>query len=356
MAKRTTPLDHTSTGGPSYALLATISGAAYDGDPQCTLSFFAVAGENRAQTEIDELDVLPRVQEHVLQLDVPVHHPVAVAVVQPAAHLVEKTRRLWFGELFTPPDVIEQRTAVGVLHDDVDNLGRIHDVEQPDDVLVRQSPEHSDLASHPSPVVFLREFRLVHELHRRLRPRHLVHPEPNLTEPALADHLAEDVPRKLRALVDGPNVHHGPGDGGARPALARFSFDRRPGRIRFRRSRRNPRLDTRGDGVVHEPLNRGLGGLGGLGRRGGRRRGDGPGRGDDVRERRPGREPRRLLVRHPRLNSVRRLVRRGRDRQLLQRGHRVGSIGRRRPRERRNVTDLTDTTDTDTDTTRRRRF
>mmetsp|Transcript_10519 Transcript_10519/g.42464 ORF Transcript_10519/g.42464 Transcript_10519/m.42464 type:complete len:279 (-) Transcript_10519:465-1301(-) len=277
-----------------------------------------------------------------------------MAVVQPAAHLVEKTRRLGFGELFTPPDVIEQRAAVGVLHDDVDNLGRIHDVEHPDDVLVRQSLEHSDLASHPSPVVFLREFRLVHELHRRLRPRHLVHPEPNLTEPALADNLAEVVPRKLRSLVDGPDVHHGPGDGGASPVFARGSFDRRPERIgSFRRG--VSRLDTRGDGVVHKPLNLGLDGLG---RRRGRRRGDGPGRGDDVRERRRRPGPTHgwccLLV----------CGRRWRNRQLLQRGHRarlhVGSIDRR-PRERRDGTDTTTdgtttaaAADTDTDTNRRR--
>ena len=40
MANATTPMDQTSTGGPSYGLRDTISGAAYDGDPQCTVSFF----------------------------------------------------------------------------------------------------------------------------------------------------------------------------------------------------------------------------------------------------------------------------------------------------------------------------
>ena len=38
IAKSTTPALHTSTGGPSYSLRATISGAAYDGEPQCTFN------------------------------------------------------------------------------------------------------------------------------------------------------------------------------------------------------------------------------------------------------------------------------------------------------------------------------
>ena len=181
------------------------------------LQFLAVAREHRAQAKVDELDVLPSVQQHVLQLDVPVHDAVLVAVFQRAAQLVEEPGGFLLRQFLTSSNVVEKRPAVCILHDDVHDLRRVHDVEQPDDVLVRQSLEHANLASHPPLIVLRRQLILVHEFHRRLGARHLVDAQTNFTEPALADDLAEVIPRELASLVDGPDVHHGPRHGGVRP-------------------------------------------------------------------------------------------------------------------------------------------
>ena len=181
------------------------------------LQFLAVAREHRAQAKVDELDVFPRVQQHVLQLDVPVHDAVLVAVFQRAAQLVEEPGGFLLRQFLSSSNVVEKRTPVRILHDDVYDLGRVHDVEQPDDVLVRQSLEHANLAPHPPLIVLRRQLILVHEFHRRLGARHLVDAQTDLTEPALADDLAEVIPRELAALVDGPDVHHGPRHGGVRP-------------------------------------------------------------------------------------------------------------------------------------------
>jgi hypothetical protein len=89
------------------------------GRPACglqSLSRFVLVGE----AEVDDLDVFVLVEEQVLGLEVAVHYSVFVDVFHPRQDLLHEGDCLGLGKSLALDDMVEQFSALRVLHDEVD--------------------------------------------------------------------------------------------------------------------------------------------------------------------------------------------------------------------------------------------
>ena len=174
--------------------------------PAVHLELLVVRGYG-AQAKVNHLDVVPFVQQDVLELDIPVDDLGVVAVVHPAQDLLEQEARLPLPEPALALDVIKQGTIVRVLHHDKDLALSLYGFEHVDDVAVVQALQNSDLPVHPLPVLRAVQPELVNDLDSDLLLGQLLDPKPDLAEPALADDMAEVVPRQgLTLLVQQPRL------------------------------------------------------------------------------------------------------------------------------------------------------
>jgi len=152
-----------------------------------------------AQAEIDDLQVLLLVQQHVLRLEVAVRVAVLVQVRHGRHDLPEEHPGLHFAEATLLDDVIEQLAARAVLHDDVTvRLGFDHLVQLAD-VGVREVLERGDLELDARQV--LAQLRLVHDLDGHLLAGQRVRGQFDFAEAAGADGPAQLVAASAQRRV-----------------------------------------------------------------------------------------------------------------------------------------------------------
>jgi hypothetical protein len=104
--------------------------------------------KNKNSPKVADLHERPRraVQKRILQLDVPVDHAHAVAVVQPHDQLLEEPPRLVLAEAVFPDHVLKHVPAGRELHGDAQVLLGEEDLLELDDVGVDEAAVVDDLA------------------------------------------------------------------------------------------------------------------------------------------------------------------------------------------------------------------
>jgi hypothetical protein len=120
------------------------------------------------EPKVDDTNRLLAVEEQVLGLDVAVHNIVCVQVRDARHDLVEEAPPLILAQ---PPrlyNVLEELAAGGKLHDEVDAVGGMDDLPEPNHVRVFELLEDLDLAPDPLDVVRLLHPSLLEHLDRHL--------------------------------------------------------------------------------------------------------------------------------------------------------------------------------------------
>ena len=120
------------------------------------------------ESEIDDLQVSPPVQQQVLALEVAMDDAALVAVLDAVAKLLVPDARLLFRDALDLPYGAEQISAGGLLHDDVDARVRLDRLQEDDDVRVLEDLDDVELARQKLLEVVLRRLPLGDDFHRHL--------------------------------------------------------------------------------------------------------------------------------------------------------------------------------------------
>ena len=120
----------------------------YSGEPNVApVPRELVEARHPRDAEVDELQLIPARQEHVLGLQVSMHDAACVASREHGEELDEKRLGARDGKGSLAPDEIFQCAAVDVLHDERQPAVTLDEIVRRDDVLVAQGPHDLRLAT-----------------------------------------------------------------------------------------------------------------------------------------------------------------------------------------------------------------
>jgi hypothetical protein len=89
-----------------------------------------------AEPEVNDFDVLVVIKQEILGLQVSVDNVQLVDILNAGVYLLEKLAGLVLLQTSVCYDIVEELTSTGVLHDEVQLLGRFNDLIELNDVWV----------------------------------------------------------------------------------------------------------------------------------------------------------------------------------------------------------------------------
>mmetsp|Transcript_9996 Transcript_9996/g.27218 ORF Transcript_9996/g.27218 Transcript_9996/m.27218 type:complete len:258 (-) Transcript_9996:503-1276(-) len=149
--------------------------------------------EESTQTKVNYFHVAIRAEQNVLQLHVPVHHLPAVAVLQACHDLLKNEGSLALCQALARTHIVQQGLVGCMLHYQVQRVGRVHDLKQLDDALVREVQHDADLALDALGLVHVCELCLVDDLDGHLAFAEVMYGQPHLAEAAFSNDLAHGI-------------------------------------------------------------------------------------------------------------------------------------------------------------------
>lgn len=143
--------------------------------------------EGVGEAEVDDFDVLLVIEQQVLRLEVPVDYVEVVHVLDAGDDLLVELAGLFLLQFGVLDDVVEELSTAGVLHDQVELLGRLDDLVQLDDVRVPDLLENVDLPGDSLDIRRICNTVLLQNLDANLLTRQRMSPKFDFTKSTLAN-------------------------------------------------------------------------------------------------------------------------------------------------------------------------